>query len=95
MLQTSERYTIGIYLDFTTLDEQKGVLADSMISNIKTIMIKGINADQEIVSFKASLNRLIIGSCDNGIKIDPVVTQTRINADLIIFPYVKINYRES
>jgi len=94
-LQTTSWTPIRIYLDYTTLEGQKGTLTDAMIANIKTLMGKVATAFQGLINVKASTSKLKIGSCDPQIKIASAVSTAGVDADIVIFPFVDTTYGET
>ena len=94
-LQTTTWTPIRIYLDFTTLDAQKGALTDAMITNIKNLMNTVAAALTGLIKVKASSANLKIDFCaDDKVKVSAAV-KAGVATDIVIFPYVDMTFPET
>jgi hypothetical protein len=93
-LQSTSWTPIRIYLDYTTLDAQKGQISDDLIANIKKVMTTVASSLSNLINVKASSSALKITSCSDEIKIGSTV-QSGVQADLVIFPFVDLKAAET
>ena len=94
-LKTAEWEPIRIYIDYTNLNSQLGMVSATLINNLKNTMFQAVYFIQQLINVKRTASPLLIKSCNSNISISSQVSQIGVTADLVIFPYFDIIYDDS